>query len=163
VFNQNPEESLTLLLTVTNGKVGEECQIRLRVLDVGLVKPVTGGNPYCIFGSTSEILEDNNYLSGKTVYFGAGVIDGAHTATENTEAATVGLRNIALSVGNFKNVSVGTEDFHIQKTSSLRGVGIDLRSEGVTKDFEGDPRTVPFDIGADQIPSNTSTVILSCL
>lgn len=33
VSNQNPDESITLLLTTINGKIGEECQVRIIVRD----------------------------------------------------------------------------------------------------------------------------------
>jgi len=86
-------------------------------------------------------------------YGGNGVIlKGSTDATNNTEATSVALRNIALSTANFTNVSYSTFDAHLAEDSALIDKGTNLSAQGVTTDFEGDTRSGSFDIGADEVP-----------
>lgn len=104
----------------------------------------------------AHIISQNNYLKVTGVgastkcYNGAGVQKGANDATSNAEATTVGLQNIALTVANFTNVTFATADFHLPLGSALIDQGADLTAQGVTTDYEGNPRVAPFDIGADE-------------
>ena len=106
-------------------------------------------NPYILYGGTLETIEENNYWRCKTIYNGVGIVKGTHTATENTEAATSSLRNIPYNTANFVNITPNTEDWHLPSGSYLIGRGVNLIAQGVTKDFEGQTRQIPFDIGAD--------------
>lgn len=102
----------------------------------------------------------NNYMftaNSPDIY--SGVTPGSKDATGpvsgGTEAPTY--KNIPHSLANFHNVTFATADYHLAAASSLIGIGADLTSEGVTTDFEGEARTVPFDIGADKFTASVPT------
>jgi len=108
-------------------------------------------------GATIE--SENCYLHsygapGAPVYIAGGTTPGANDATSNAEAVTPALRNIPYSIANFENVTIGSEDLHLVTGSSLIGAGADLSGVGVTSDFEGNPRVVPYDVGADAAPAS---------
>jgi hypothetical protein len=60
------------------------------------------------------------------------------------------LSNNLTTAPRFRNAATG--DFRLQKGSPAIDAGVDLRSQGVTTDFEGHPRPQgnAFDIGADE-------------
>ncbi len=61
------------------------------------------------------------------------------------------------SGARFTNVTPGSEDIHIGLGSALIGAGTDLHADGSwvepggSVDIEGDPRSAPWDVGADQV------------
>jgi hypothetical protein len=123
------------------------------------VKNTSGLFNACCIGAdggviiAASVVSENNYLSvaaGSAVCYGPHTTPGVHDATSNGEATDLSLRNIAYSTANFVNVTEGLQDLHLQSGSVLRGKGADLTSQGVTKDYEGQNRYLPFDVGADQ-------------
>jgi hypothetical protein len=106
---------------------------------------------FTALGPGSAITSQNNYLavvSPVVCYYG-GVVQGVNDATNNTEATTASLRNIAYSTANFVNVTTGSQDLHLKTGSALLLRGATIAS--VTNDIDGDSRVgFVFDIGADQ-------------
>jgi len=98
----------------------------------------------------------HNYGGLGAACYGAGVTQGTKDATSTAEATDPALRGLPYSVANFVNPTRLSENWHLVPASALVGAGVDLTAQGVTRDFEGSPRVVPFDIGADQIPSGVS-------
>ena len=106
-------------------------------------------------GASSIVVSQNNYLSTamtNAAYLASGggtMTKGDHDATYDGEALTPSLQNIPYTNANFLAVTGGSENLHLQPTSTLRMKGTTLAD--VTNDFEGDNRVgLVFDIGADQ-------------
>ena len=127
-------------------------------------------------GSAGPILTTRNcYLrSSTTVYAGTGTFrKGGADATNNGEAIHPPNQFVGFNTDNFTNVSSGTEDIHLVKSSSgvlidaadnvvNRPFAIEVEERSVVQDWEQDFRTsgsgvLPFagsgffDIGADEI------------
>lgn len=105
----------------------------------------------------------NNYIAAQgsqTCYStGSGFTlnKGANDATNNAEADTPSLRNIAYTTDNFMDVTSGDENLHLVEGSDLIDEGAtltgqDSAEEDVLVDFEGEdrPAEVAYDIGADE-------------
>lgn len=118
---------------------------------------IHGGADGCFGTFNSAVIEENNnYLTAgaNTIYqnnSGGSTLKGARTATSNTEADTVALRNIAFDDTNFQGTSRSPKDLLIRDDSALIAQGADLSGLGVTYDIQGDNRVGgDYDIGADQ-------------
>ena len=107
---------------------------------------------YCISTAAGAGLvvntQDCYFFGNQNVYTGNATFHkGDHDATWNADAVTPALRNIAHSVANFTNVTLGSEDYHLNHSSVLAWGG--ANQAGLTTDFEGDTRHSPPSIGAD--------------
>lgn len=112
----------------------------LRVISSDSISAVLNNNYYWRVGPNNPALLNN------------GVTLGANDATDNGQAPTAALRNIALSSTNFvAPADTGfTNDMHLASGSSLLLVGADIAE--VTFDIDGAARpTGFFDIGQDQL------------
>ncbi len=121
------------------------------------IKPAMFGGYALYLSGIGVNLEDNNYMTGWKVYSGI-TTKGVHTATHNDEAYTASLQNIAYDDTNFINVTEGTEDLHILKTSSLYRKGITIT--GVTVDIDNELRPSVPSIGADDFPGNLNSLFI---
>jgi len=106
---------------------------------------------YGIARYAGTVISQNNYISAGTSYLGT-ITKGTNDATSNTEAVTSNLRSVLYTTANFKNVTLGSEDFHlvVSAANKLLDHGANLTSEGVTTDIIGTarPQFGTFDIGA---------------
>jgi hypothetical protein len=115
---------------------------------VGSIAPMV--NPWSIVTENCYL---HDYGGPGAACYGVGVTQGTKDATSTAEATDPALRGIPYSVANFIDPTQLSEDWHLDPASVLIGAGVDLTAQGVTKDFEGNPRSAPFDIGADQTSS----------
>lgn len=101
--------------------------------------------------TSGTIVEDGNIILASKAYKSSGgtVTKGAHTATQDATATTLALRGLAFDGTNFKDITEGVEDLHIQDGSILREASVAL--DGMTRDIDGSIRTVPPSIGMDDI------------
>jgi chitodextrinase len=78
------------------------------------------------------------------------------TSASSDSSGSAGLRNITVSdsVGAyFVNLKNGSENFHIQSSSLLKNAGTDLSVDAnlaFSDDIDGQTRSAPWDIGADE-------------
>ncbi len=86
------------------------------------------------------------------------------TCASSDTTGSVGLQNIALSTDNFVNISSGSKDLHLVSGSALIGVATDTSGESAplnfTTDIDGQTRTVPWDIGADEYVAATPPAVI---
>jgi len=97
-----------------------------------------GGASSSDFGCPSGTLAKTNCASADTT---ADDVGGGATATDCIISKPV-------STATFKNVTLTTEDYHLASGSALRNAGTDPGT--FTTDIDGETRSAPWDIGADE-------------
>lgn len=149
--------------TVILGSAPAQSAHCLGSIGIGVVSflncTIIGGAVAITSINSATVTTKNCYLSGTTCYSAASggtFVGGEGDATSTTEASDPALDSVAFSTTNFTNVSASTEDLHIKAASVLVNNGIDTISLGVTEDFTGQLRALPFDIGADELDPTES-------
>lgn len=101
----------------------------------------------------------NSYAGGNThaSYNGAASLV---RAASSDGTGSVGYTSVAYSTSAgaaFNSVALGSEDFRIKSNSALKDAGVDTSTEAAplnfTTDIEGQARSAPWDIGADEAGS----------
>jgi hypothetical protein len=107
-----------------------------------------------IFQNGGTLTEDGNYYAAGPsgdVFNGGGTYNkGAASASDNDEAVTVALQDVAYDTGTFVSVTAGSEDYRLAVGSPLLDVGPDFSALGITDDLVGvaRPQGAASDIGA---------------
>lgn len=92
----------------------------------------------------------NNLSIGNNGYcFKQATGQSYNISSDATAAGTGSLTNKSLADVKLVSATAGAEDLHIQSGSVAIGAGTDL-SAYITADIDGQTRSVPWDIGADQ-------------
>lgn len=96
----------------------------------------------------------NCYTGGNGTDAYNGTITRTTCAHSSASVFTGSTASIAHSTANFTNVTAGSEDYHLVSGASatLKTGGTDL-SGTFTTDIDGETRSAPYSIGADQIVS----------
>jgi hypothetical protein len=117
---------------------------------------VSGGTTYGISqGATSTLVVKNTYVGNNTTdaYTGSMTLTNCAHDTATSFTGSTASTNYSTSAGAyFTNITSGSEDYHIQSSSTLIDAGTDM-SGTYTNDFEGGTRSGTFDIGADEFVS----------
>lgn len=118
----------------------------------------------------STCVAKNCYAGGAsshTLTGGGSTVTMVTCATSDTDGS-VGLQNIPISTANFVNCTAGgaSQDYHLVGGSSLIGTGTDTSGDAspfnFTTDIDGQTRTVPWSVGADQyIAPGPKTILVS--
>ena len=111
-----------------------------------------------VIRNDSETLTLRNcYAHGATDAY-SGTMTRTTCAHSSATVFTGSTASIAHSTANFLNVTGGSEDYHLQAaaSSTLLTGGTDL-SGTFTTDIDGETRSAPWSIGADEIVSATAT------
>ena len=127
----------------------------LRILNNTVYNNATVG--ITVPNGSVDILVQNNISHSNTTDFSVIDIDPASsnnlssdiTATAHSPAGG-DVPSVLLANLNFVSTGVGTEDLHIQSGSAAEGQATNLSSI-FTVDIDGGLRTIPWDIGADDI------------
>jgi len=101
-----------------------------------------------------EITVKNCYSGGGT-YSYTNIPSGQKTTCASSDTGgSEGLQNIAANTNNFKNVTAGSEDFHIPVNSALKDKGTNTSGDAApmnfTTDIDRQNRAGSWDIGADE-------------
>jgi hypothetical protein len=75
---------------------------------------------------------------------------GVSSAGDDTSAPGAGSVDKTPANVAWVNVTAGSEDFHLQATSQLIGIGTDRTAQGFSDDMDGIERGVTWDIGPDE-------------
>jgi hypothetical protein len=80
--------------------------------------------------------------------------DKIMSASSDSWSGSTGLQNIAVDANNFKNITSGSEDFHIPPGSALKDAGTNTSGDAAPMNFTTDidrlNRAGNWDIGADE-------------
>jgi hypothetical protein len=93
--------------------------------------------------TNGTVTAKNCYCGGQAWACYLGTITKTTCASSDTTGST-GMQSIAVSTDNFRNVTAGSEDYHITATSALRNIGTDTSAEsdplGFSTDIDGETR-----------------------
>ena len=100
--------------------------------------------------------------TGATAYATSGGSFTMTTCASSDTSGSAGLQSIARNTTNFKNVTNGSEDYHLAGTgSALYHAGTNTSGDAAplnfTTDIDGNSRGTTWDVGDDQYSSGTST------
>ena len=122
----------------------------------------SNGNDYGFRNSGGTMIAKNCYAGGNTHAAYNGTI-GKNNCASSDGTGSPGLTSVAYSVSggaSFNNITLASEDFHIKSNSLLKDAGIVTSTEAVplnfTVDIDGQTRSAPWDIGADELTSSQS-------
>jgi hypothetical protein len=112
---------------------------------------ITKMSAHAINRSAGTATVTNTYASGTTDAY-TGTMTRTTCAHDTATVFAGSTASIAHDTTNFTNVTGGSEDYHLVSGASatLKTGGTDL-SGTFTTDIDGQTRSVPFSIGADQI------------
>ena len=111
-------------------------------------------NNVCLGNGISDFNNLNTIMSTLGVFvFNNASGDGSVSSSEAAYAPDYGMANDGtyltdlVAANEFQDVA--SNDYHLTGSSRLRGVGYDTSAYGVTYDFEGEARVVPYSVGPD--------------
>ncbi len=103
--------------------------------------------------STTAIncLSINNAVRAAYIDFSGTITQSYNISSDTTSDGTGSIDSQGLTDVDFVNTTAGSEDFHLQSTSTAIGVGTDNPGSGLySDDIDGVARTSTWDIGADE-------------
>ncbi len=116
----------------------------------------SNANDYGFRNSGGTMIAKNCYAGGNSHAAYNGTIGKSNCASSDG-TGSAGLTSVAYSVSggaSFNNVTLSSEDFHIKGNSALKDAGVVTSTEAAPLNFmvdiDGQTRSAPWDIGADE-------------